>query len=54
MLDDGNVEHDTIAWCKERCAQYNDSFGVFISEVLLAFTEKELLDMYEADWWGMR
>ena len=54
VLDDGNIEHANIIWCKNECEQNGDSFGVFLSDVLLEFSEDELYDMYEANWWGMR
>lgn len=53
VLDDGNIEHSFIIWCKAECKKNQDSFGVFLADVLLEFTEDELLDMYETDWWGM-
>lgn len=53
VLDDGNIEHANIVWCREECEQNNDSFGVFLCDVLLEFTEDELYETYENDWWGM-
>lgn len=53
VLDDGNVEHANILSCKEECELNNDSFGVFLADVLLEFTEEELFSLYESGWWGM-
>ena len=53
VLDDGNIEHSNISWCKEECEKNNDSFGVFLSDLLLCFTEDELYDMYENNYWGL-
>ena len=53
VLDDGNIEHCHILWCRDECLKYGDTFGEFLSDVLLEFTEDELSDMYDDNWWGM-
>lgn len=53
VLDDGNLEHATIFWCQNECKKNKDSFGVFLADVLLTFTEDELDNMYNEDWFGM-
>ena len=53
VLDDNNTEHANIMWCQNECRKNNDSFGIFLCDVLLEFTEDELYDMYEDGWWGM-
>jgi hypothetical protein len=53
VLDDGNIEHANILWCREGCQKAGDKDGVFIANVLLCFSEEELQDMYDKDWWGM-
>ena len=54
VLDDGNIEHSYIYLCQEDCEKAGDTFGMFLADILLLFTEDELDDMYNADWWGMR
>jgi len=51
-LDDGNLDHDLIYSCGQECGDNGDTFGMFLSEVMLTFTEEELEDMYNKDWWG--
>ena len=50
VLDDGNIEKVNIHWCYEHAKKQNDSFGVFLSLLLMEFTEDELEKMYENDW----
>jgi len=52
-LDDGNLDPEMIFSCGEDCERNGDTFGVFLSEVLLTFTTEELEEMYDKDWWGM-
>lgn len=54
VLDDGNINHETIYWCQTECEKHKDTFGYFLATLLRHFTEDELFDMYEKDWWGMR
>lgn len=42
VLDDGNKDHDSIIFCKERCKSDNDQLGLLICNTLLEFTENEL------------
>ena len=53
VLDDGNIEHANIRWCKKECKKNNDSIGRVICDILLQYTEEELQIMYDEDWWGM-
>lgn len=52
VLDDGNT--DCIQFCKEECEENGDSFGFFLCRILEEFTEYELTEMFESDWWGMK
>ena len=54
VLDDGNIEHSNIRWCKEECEKDNDALGMLIADILLEFTEKELEEMYDKDFWGIQ
>ena len=54
VLDDGNIEHENINWCQNECEKHGDSFGVFLADVLMQFTEDELEDMYYDRWWKMQ
>ena len=53
VLDDGNIEHSNISWCRNQCEEAGDTFGMFLADILLLFTEEELQEMYDKDWWGM-
>lgn len=53
VLDDGNIEHHFIKWCKGQCEKDNDPFGEFLAEALLLFTEDQLQKMYDEGFWGM-
>ncbi len=53
VLDDGNIEHEFIQFCKTECEKNGDSFGIFLCDLLLTFTEDELWNLYEKDWFGM-
>ena len=53
VLDDGNIEHSSIQHHQEDCEKNNDSLGGLICDVLLEFTEEELEEMYNSDFWGM-
>lgn len=53
VLDDGNIEHEFIRQCRNDCEKHNDTFGMFLSDCLLACSEEELETLYETDWWGM-
>jgi len=54
VLDDGNIEHCHIATCFWQCQAYKDYLGMLIATILLYYSEDELCDMYDDDWWGMR
>ena len=54
VLDDGNIEHANINWCKDKCEEDNDALGMLIADILLEFTEEELQEMYDKNWWGMQ
>jgi len=53
FLDDGNIDFGSLNFCKNECEEHGDTFGYFLCDVLSEFTEKELEDMYEDNWWGM-
>ena len=53
VLDDGNIEHANIMWCRDKCEEDRDTFGIFLCDFLMQFTETELWDLYDNDWWGM-
>jgi len=53
VLDDGNLEVDTIQFCLEECKNANDCMGSLIMETLLEFAEEERETMFDSDWWGM-
>ena len=52
-LDDGNLSESNIAFCQEQAEKDNDSFGIFLSRLMREFTEEELEELYEKDWFGM-
>ena len=54
VLDDGNVEHSNIFYCREYALKNEDSFGVFLCDILRLFSEKELEDMYSTSWGARR
>jgi 2-hydroxy-3-keto-5-methylthiopentenyl-1-phosphate phosphatase len=54
VLDDGNIEDRCVWFCQEEAEKHNDTFGMFLGQVLRMFTEEEREKMYEGDWWGMR
>lgn len=54
VLDDGNIEDEHVWLCQEEAEKNNDTFGIFLGQVLRMFTEDERKKMYEDDWWGMR
>lgn len=41
VLDDNNVDDDSIKYCLEDCKRTDDTFGIFLCLVLLQFTEEE-------------
>lgn len=53
VLDDGNLEHEHIEFCRNECEKNKDTFGMFLAEILMTFTVDELEEMYNTDWWGM-
>ncbi len=53
VLDDGNTDLHCINYCQEVCEQKDDTFGYFLCDVLMEFTEEELDKLYEKDFWGM-
>jgi hypothetical protein len=53
VLDDGNVGFNDIEFSLDLAEKNGDSFGVFLARLLKEFTENELDEMYENDWWGM-
>lgn len=54
VLDDGNVDWSSISFCQAECEKHKDTFGYFLCDILLEYTENELEKMYEDNWWGMR
>ena len=51
--DDGNLGTDSIWFCVE-CAEKNDDLiGYLIAMIMTRFTEEELEEMYNTDFWGM-
>ena len=54
VLDDGNIEHDNIRGYIDECEACGDSLGFLIGHMLLEYTEDELWDMFEKDFWGMQ
>ena len=52
--DDGNLSENNIWFCQELCEKEGDTFGHFIATLMRHFTESELEEMYEKDWWGMK
>lgn len=52
-LDDGNLKEVDIFFCQEEAKKNNDSFGVFLTRLMREFTEEELEELYEKDWFGM-
>jgi len=54
VLDDGNIEDGHVWFCQEEAEKYNDTFGIFLGQVLRMFTEYEREKMYNDNWWGMR
>jgi len=53
VLDDGNIEDKDIWFCQEQAEKNNDTFGIFLGQVLRMFTEPEREKMYNDNWWGM-
>jgi hypothetical protein len=53
VLDDGNVESEFIIFCRAEAEKNKDSFGIFLCDILLTFSEDELDKMYNEDFWGM-
>ena len=53
-LDDGNLSFSDIEFCIEECLKNNDSFGFFLGNLMLKFTEEELEAMYDDDWFGLQ
>jgi hypothetical protein len=54
VLDDGNIDDSCVWFCQEEAKKNNDTFGIFLGQILRMFTEDEREQMYEEDWWGMR
>ena len=54
VLDDGNFGYSMISSCQNDCEENGDTFGMFLCDLLLQFTDEELDGMYEQDFWGMR
>lgn len=50
VLDDGNVDDSNILWCKEKCESENDTFGIFICDLLLSISERKRWNMYLKNW----
>jgi 2-hydroxy-3-keto-5-methylthiopentenyl-1-phosphate phosphatase len=53
VLDDGNVEDRHVWFCQEEAEKRNDTFGIFLGQVLRTLTEKEREELYNDSWWGM-
>lgn len=53
VLDDGNISHEGILWCQNQCEEKGDTFGYFLCDILMQFSESELEEMYETDKWGL-
>lgn len=53
VLDDGNFGFENINYCQYECEKAGDTFGVFLCDILTEFTDEELEEMYDNDWWGM-
>jgi len=51
VLDDGNVDDESVWYCQEQASLQNDTFGYFLATLLRFFTEDEREVMY-ADGWG--
>jgi hypothetical protein len=50
VLDDGNIDYDSIYFCAEQCAENKDTLGLLICNLLTEFTSEELEQMYERRW----
>ncbi|MGV8914370.1 MAG: hypothetical protein ACOH1X_02865 [Kaistella sp.] len=53
VLDDGNLDDQSIYFCQNECSKNGDTFGYFLATLLREFTEDELQKLYDDDWWGM-
>ncbi len=53
-LDDGNLSDSDIWFCQQEAEKNNDSFGIFLGQLLRSFTEDERNELYLKDWWGMQ
>lgn len=52
VLDDGNIEDGHVLFCQQQAEKNNDTFGIFLGQILMTFTEDERKKMYEEDWLG--
>lgn len=50
VLDDGNIDRDSIWYCRQECEKAKDGFGLFLCDVLVEFTEEELESLFDNDW----
>jgi hypothetical protein len=50
VLDDGNLEDDSIWYRQELCRENNDDFGYLIGTILRSFTFEEREKMYNDRW----
>lgn len=50
VLHDGNTDHANIYACRKDCEDNKDTFGMFLCDVLMCFTEIELDKMYNSNW----
>ena len=53
VLDDGNLEPESIWFCQEGAMKEGDTFGYFLATLLRYFTMEELEAMYKNNW-GMK
>jgi hypothetical protein len=50
ILEDGNVDNESIEICRKWCVESNDIFGVLICDTLLLLGERRRWNLYLKNW----